>query len=169
MKNLIATTSFRYGTRRLMAGDEFEAKPRDARLLLAIKKAEEPKARGALAAPAKKPKAAKVDDEVEDTDDVRSLRQEYAALTGKNPSMRTSAVVLRERIEQAKEEAAARKEAADKGEANTGEDRDANPDEKAPEDAETDPTEQKQPPEDDEGHAVGASDLPKATEPAPDA
>ncbi|KAK0332942.1 hypothetical protein LTR94_022933 [Friedmanniomyces endolithicus] len=37
--NLIATKTLRYGTRRLMADDGFQARPRDARLLVAIGKA----------------------------------------------------------------------------------------------------------------------------------
>jgi hypothetical protein len=39
MPDLIATKSLRYATRRLMAGDEFTANARDARVLIAIKKA----------------------------------------------------------------------------------------------------------------------------------
>lgn len=39
---MIATKTLRYGTRSLRAGDEFEASPRDARVLQAIGKAEVP-------------------------------------------------------------------------------------------------------------------------------
>lgn len=40
---LIATRPFRYGTRRLQAGEDFEARnPRDARLLIAVGRARAP-------------------------------------------------------------------------------------------------------------------------------
>lgn len=42
---LIATKPLRYGTRRLLAGDPFDASPRDARVLFAIKKARDPNKR----------------------------------------------------------------------------------------------------------------------------
>lgn len=41
MRRMVATKQFSYATRRLHPGDEFDARPRDARLLIAIKKAEE--------------------------------------------------------------------------------------------------------------------------------
>lgn len=48
MKNdlvkLVATGKLKYGKRHLVAGDEFEAKPRDAKLLQALGKAGPPKA-----------------------------------------------------------------------------------------------------------------------------
>jgi len=40
-KRMIAAKPFRYGTRMLQAGDVFEASPRDARLLGAVKRARE--------------------------------------------------------------------------------------------------------------------------------
>lgn len=41
MPKLIATRPFTYATRMLVPGDTFEARPNDARVLLAIKKARE--------------------------------------------------------------------------------------------------------------------------------
>jgi hypothetical protein len=51
MKKMVATKSMTYRTRRLCAGDEFEANRRDARVLAAIGKAK------AAAEPAKRQKA----------------------------------------------------------------------------------------------------------------
>lgn len=68
MAELIATRALTYGTRRLTAGDAFQARPRDARILLAIGKARVP-----AAEPAEPPA-------VDDDDDLDALRAEAAEL-----------------------------------------------------------------------------------------
>lgn len=60
---LKALTRVKYGTRRLMAGDVFEVKPRDVRLLIALGKAEASKPVAAsepVAAPVLRPVTAKL-------------------------------------------------------------------------------------------------------------
>lgn len=56
--DLIATRSMTYNTRRLMADDLFEARPRDARLLIAIGKARLVYAHAEASAPKADPKPA---------------------------------------------------------------------------------------------------------------
>jgi hypothetical protein len=83
--NLIATKSLRYGTRRLMADDGFQARPRDARLLVAIGKAR-------YATQDAKP----ADEPV--VDDLSDLRAEYQAKAGKKPYHGWDADTLRAKI-----------------------------------------------------------------------
>jgi hypothetical protein len=100
---LIATRYLKYGTRRMLAGDEFEAKPAHARLLIGIKKARDASKREPvkLSAPPlivtdKIAKADKVKHEVDptdqppavtagETDDLATARAEYQAKVGKRP------------------------------------------------------------------------------------
>lgn len=104
MVDMIATKGLRYGTRRLMAGDPFEARhDRDARLLIGIGKAryatrvtvaaDEPPvwapASVSTAMPA--PAAAHVDERP-------ALRAEYEAKFGKKPFMGWDAAALREKL-----------------------------------------------------------------------
>jgi len=86
--NLIATKSLRYGTRRLMADDGFQARPRDARLLVAIGKA-----RYAT-------EDAKAADEAP-VDDLAALRAEYQTKVGKKPYMGWDVATLRTKITEA--------------------------------------------------------------------
>ncbi len=51
MPKLVATKELTYNTRRLFAGDEFEASNRDAVILTAIRKAKRVRAPGRVAAP----------------------------------------------------------------------------------------------------------------------
>lgn len=55
--DLIATRSMTYNTRRLMADDLFDARPRDARLLIAIGKARRVDGPVEASAPKVEPKA----------------------------------------------------------------------------------------------------------------
>lgn len=50
-KDMIATASFRYQTRRLRPGDPFQASDRDARVLVGVKKAREGRIPGRVAPP----------------------------------------------------------------------------------------------------------------------
>lgn len=82
---LIATKGLRYGTRRLLAEDDFTAPKRDARLLVAIGKARY-RTEDARAAPAPAP------------DDLKALRESYKTATGKKPFGGWDAATLREKI-----------------------------------------------------------------------
>lgn len=91
MVDMIATKGLRYGTRRLMAGDPFEARhDRDARLLVGIGKARYA-TRHMVAAderPAPAPAA----------DDRPALRAEYEAKFGKKAFPGWSSDVLRQKL-----------------------------------------------------------------------
>lgn len=88
MRDLIATKGLRYGTRRLQAEDTFSAKPRDARLLVAIGKA-----RYATT-------DAVADDESQD-DDLAELRATYQEKVGKRAYHGWDADTLRGKIAEA--------------------------------------------------------------------
>lgn len=78
MMKLVARKPMTYGTRHLVAGEVFEARPADARLLKAIRKAA---------------------DHVEpEPSDVASLRAQYEQMFGKRPFMGWDADALREKI-----------------------------------------------------------------------
>ncbi|EHM01148.1 hypothetical protein HMPREF9946_02223 [Acetobacteraceae bacterium AT-5844] len=68
--SLVATKAFRFGGRALVAGDEFEASARDARLLKAVGKAGDPKPKAVRAA-----KPAPKDDEPGDSEAPDVLRR----------------------------------------------------------------------------------------------
>lgn len=102
---LVATREFKYSTRRLLPGDEFEASNRDGRLLVAIRKARPVRTTGNLPAPppgvAKKIEAATapvVPPAPVASDEVKSLREEYRAALGRAPFPGWGADVLREKI-----------------------------------------------------------------------
>ena len=93
MVDLIASKSMTYATRRLKAEDAFGAKPRDARILVAIGKARygTVDAVAADTVPAAKP------------DDIKALREAYQAKTGKRAFNGWDAAVLRAKIAEAKD------------------------------------------------------------------
>ncbi len=97
MQKLIATKSFTYNTRRLQAGDEFEARPQDALLLVGIRKARDPEERkpGKIAPPhaALKEKITPAPE-----DDIAAVRAEYLDVVGKKPFMGWDIETLREKI-----------------------------------------------------------------------
>ena len=88
-QKMIARSRMMYGTRRLVAGDEFEATRAHARVLSAIGKA-----RAAKAAP--KPPA------VPEHDEMTLLRAEYERVVGKRPFMGWDEAKMREKIAEAK-------------------------------------------------------------------
>lgn len=91
---MIATRDLRYATRRLKAGDDFEAKTkRDAKLLSAIGKARYAGAAEVVAPP---PAPAP---------DVGALRERYVVLFGRKPYMGWDADVLSDKIAAAQAEA----------------------------------------------------------------
>lgn len=116
-----ATKAFKYATRRLLPGDVFEVnRPRDVRILKAIRKAEdhgeiEDSPREAPAAPAVDPVAtppAPPRDPLDHdgdgqkggsvappkTEDLAPLRAEYEATVGRRPFMGWDADTLRQKI-----------------------------------------------------------------------
>lgn len=119
---LTAIKSFRYNTRRLMAGDEFEpVKPIHGRLLIAAKKAKAIRDPGTLTAPppmlARKVAKAKMvkreadpteqaaepaaADPLDQYDDLTAARAEYHAAVGKRPFHGWDAETLREKVAEA--------------------------------------------------------------------
>ena len=113
MQRLIATKSMRYATRRLQAGDVFEAKPRDARLLIAIRKARVERRPGNIGAPppelvAKVVRRDPFDHDQDGSpggsisggsgDDMTALRKEYTEKVGKRPFGGWDAAELRKRM-----------------------------------------------------------------------
>ncbi|MGV7119566.1 hypothetical protein [Sphingopyxis sp. 550A] len=107
MVDMVATRNLKYGTRRLMAGDPFEARhDRDARLLVGIGKAryatkvavasDKPVVSRPLATP-QAPAAVEADERP-------ALRAEYETKLGKKPFGGWSADVLREKIAAAGED-----------------------------------------------------------------
>jgi hypothetical protein len=95
MVNLVAAKALTYKTRRLQADDLFEARPRDARLLVAIGKAREA---AAGETPAAKPVPAPAGD------GRPALRAEYERVLGKKPFGGWDAATLREKIAAAQNE-----------------------------------------------------------------
>lgn len=89
MKLLVATKSLTYATRRFKAGDEFEAKPRDARLLIAIGKAKAVREVSKIAPPPPEVTLA-------------ALRAEYELVIGRRPFMGWGADMLRAKISDAR-------------------------------------------------------------------
>lgn len=118
MQKLIATKSMTYATRRLMPGDAFEARPADARLLIAIKKAKADRVPGTVPAPpaslAKQLRRDPLDHDGDgrkggsaapsQTDDLPKLRAEYFAAFGKRPFNGWDAETLRSKIAEATED-----------------------------------------------------------------
>lgn len=91
MDDLIATKSLIYNTRRLSAGDVFQARPRDAKLLIAIKKAKTAGVKVQSVAP-----SAHVP-----VSDASTLRAEYARKFGKKPYMGWDAATLQAKLARA--------------------------------------------------------------------
>jgi hypothetical protein len=103
MPKLIATKSFLYNTRRLLAGDEFEpVKPVHGRLLIAAKKAREVRTPGKVAPPpaALAKKVAPAAD-----DEIAAARAEYQEKVGKRPFMGWDVETLRAKMAEAVEPA----------------------------------------------------------------
>jgi hypothetical protein len=117
---LTATKSFSYNTRRLLAGDHFEAKPAHGRLLIAVKRAREQREPGKISALPKaiaekvKPQVAKAEPPAEviakpvevtsepaAVEDLAPLREEYQAKVGKRPFMGWDAETLRAKMAEA--------------------------------------------------------------------
>lgn len=118
MPKLIANKALRYATRRMMAGDEFEANNRDARVLVAIGKARHVREPGSIDAPpdAVLQKIKKVTNPLDHDNDgasggskspdgdkeaLNKLRGEYTELLGKKPFAGWDAAELQRRIDEA--------------------------------------------------------------------
>jgi hypothetical protein len=116
MPKLTATKAMSYATRRLLPGDEFVARNRDARLLVAIDKA-----RYSEAAPERSAKPTRKHDAVDhdadgrkvgvrktpvdkdpvDKEKLAKLRADYQEVIGKKPFARWDAAELQKRIDEA--------------------------------------------------------------------
>jgi hypothetical protein len=116
MPKLIATKSMTYATRRLIAGDEFVAKPRHARVLVAIGKAKS--SDGTIEPPKKTTPKRKAKSEPRkrnpldhDLNDkaggsttpeaMAKLRADYLEVVGKKPFPGWGAAELQKRIDEA--------------------------------------------------------------------
>ena len=101
---LKARKAFKYSTRRLLPGDEFEASNRDARLLIAIKKAFA--VRAEVPVPPPPPAVAKQIEEAilppASVEDLKAVRAEYEAALGKKPFPGWGVDALKEKIAAAK-------------------------------------------------------------------
>lgn len=86
MHKMIAKSSMRYGTRMLRAGDEFEARPRDARVLEAVGRAR------------RADEAKPTFPQLPPHDEITMLRAEYQRIFGKRPFMGWDKAQLREKI-----------------------------------------------------------------------
>ncbi|MBZ9653537.1 hypothetical protein [Phyllobacterium lublinensis] len=96
---LIATKSMTYATRRLQAGEQFEAGPRDARLLIAIKKAKPGDGDGEAGT------SVPTIPVPEPVGELAVLRAEYKAIAGKAAFNGWNAGKLREKIAEAQAKA----------------------------------------------------------------
>lgn len=85
---LIAAKPMTYATRRLLPGDSFDAKPADARVLIAIGKAREPRP----AAPLPNPGS------VAEDAARKSLRRDYEAKFGRKPFQGWDSAELKKRL-----------------------------------------------------------------------
>lgn len=97
--DLIALKPMRYGTRRLMAGDAFEAREPYAGILVAIKKARHARAVGSIAPPPVDV-SRKIAESFPDTN-IAAVRAEYQRVTGKRPFMGWDAATLRQKMAEA--------------------------------------------------------------------
>lgn len=121
---LKATKPFRYASRALAVGDEFEASSRDARVLHAIRKAEYVRAEGRVAAPParvvarakaaaepakpKEPAVSAPAPTLPDADaaaraeasaeELRTAREDYRAAMGKQPGPQWDVATIRQRM-----------------------------------------------------------------------
>lgn len=98
---LIASRPLVYGTRRLKAGDTFEATRSDARVLVILKKATFARPVGNLAPPS--PEIARKISKATSAApagvaDLKALRAEYQSLVGKRPAPRWDVATLKAKI-----------------------------------------------------------------------
>lgn len=112
MIRLKALKPLRYATRRLLPGDEFEAKPRDVRVLLATRKVSQVREPAAVpapppavaekiaaaVAPSAPPAPPTVGVMTSSDADLTSLRAEYEKVVGRRPFMGWDAGTLREKM-----------------------------------------------------------------------
>ena len=92
MKNLVAKAHFSYATRRLVPGEPFQAKDRDARVLTAIGRAEYAREPGRIASPSQSLVAKAGGTEM------KALRAEYERKMGKKPFTGWNEAQLREKM-----------------------------------------------------------------------
>jgi hypothetical protein len=116
MVKLRAVKNLKYGTRRLLAGEEFDASDKDAKLLIGIKKASavrqpahvpppppavaEKIAAAVTPAPSPSDQGAKINAPTDDDTlhDLAAARAEYRETFGKSPFHTWDAAALREKI-----------------------------------------------------------------------
>ncbi|HEY4136485.1 MAG TPA: hypothetical protein VGO34_14870 [Alphaproteobacteria bacterium] len=100
MKNLIAVKPMVYATRRLVAGQRFEAKDRDAVILIGGKKAKEDREIGELPPPS----SALLDKAKANAPagDIAAMRVEYKNVAGKNAFNGWDAATLRDKLAEAR-------------------------------------------------------------------
>jgi hypothetical protein len=97
MPMLMASKRMRYATRRLLPGDVFEASNRDARLLVALKKA------SVHYAPAyQPPPPAAAPAVAHEADELKAARAEYEAAIGRKPFHGWGVEQLRAKIAEAR-------------------------------------------------------------------
>lgn len=89
MAKMIASRKLIYGTRRLKAGDDFDASTRDARVLHAI-------GRASYAT-----KVVTVQPDPAPVDDIADVRAEYERVVGKRPFMGWDTPTLRQKMAEA--------------------------------------------------------------------
>lgn len=104
---LVATRQMMYATRRLVAGQPFEASPRDAKILKALKRAvdapaeEPPKPQAPPPPSPPEPQPTVTDSSDEPTrqpDEIDGLRAAYETRFGKAPDRRWGAARLKEEL-----------------------------------------------------------------------
>lgn len=106
MKSMVATGKMKYRTRRLLAGDEFEAKKRDARVLIAAKLAKPATKREpvTIAPPpaALRHKVAETQAPAEPADDaLTAAREAFRQKFGRNPFWKWDVETLQAKIAEA--------------------------------------------------------------------
>lgn len=95
---LIAKRDMRYGTRRLKAGDYFEASKRDAKVLAAVKRADYAPGNRMPSNVPPIPEGLKKQVEQQDGEEIKGLREQYASKFGKRPYMGWDAETIRQKL-----------------------------------------------------------------------
>lgn len=97
MVDLIARKSMMYNTRRLLPDEPFEAKPRDARVLVAIGKAR-PATETAPASERRLHRRPQAQPTAATHDDLKAVRADYERVVGKRPFNGWDVATLRQKM-----------------------------------------------------------------------